>query len=59
MLHFISVRGVRAHKNVAHYKTGKMLYVIYRDRSRVVELLLHLENKQQMKQQIMQNNVET
>ena len=55
MLHFISVRGVRAHKNVAHYKTGKMLYVIYRDRSRVVELLL----QQQMKKQIMQNNIET
>ena len=49
MLRFIAVRGVRAHENVKHSK------VIYRDRSRVVELLLQLENKQQ----IMQNNVET
>ena len=30
-------------------------YVIYRDRSRVVELLLQLENEQQ----IMQNNVDS
>ena len=47
MLRFITLRGVRKHDNVKHSK------VIYRDRSRVVELLLQLENKQQ----IMQNNV--
>ena len=49
MLRFIALLGVRAHDNVKHEN------VIYRDRSRVVELLLQLENKQQ----IMQNNVET
>ena len=46
MLCFIALRGVRAHEYVKHSN---------RDRSRVVELLLQLENKQQ----IMQNNVET
>ena len=49
MLRFITLRGVRAH----HSKRREN--VIYRDRSRIVELLLQLENKQQ----IMQNNVET
>ena len=39
--------------NVAHLERKKN--VIYRDRSRVVQLLLQLENKNQ----IMQNNVET
>ena len=53
MLRFITLRGVRAHENVKHSKRRET--VIYRDRSRVVELLLQLENKQQ----IMQNNVET
>ena len=43
------------HENVIKtFKTQGKRY-IYRDRSRVVELLLQLENKQQ----IMQNNVET
>ena len=38
------------------YKTGQnRSNVIYRDRSRVVQLLLQLENEQQ----IMRNNVET
>ena len=50
---FIALRGLRVHENVKHSKRRES--VIYRDRSRVVELLLQLENKQQ----IMQNNVET
>ena len=48
MLRFIALRGVRAHSQ-------RRENVIYRDRSRVVELLLQLEYKQQ----IIQNNVET
>ena len=52
MLRFIALRGVRAHENVEHSQHREN--VIYRDRSRIVELLLQLENKQ-----IMQNNVET
>ena len=52
MLNLIALRGVLAKKNVAShiYNADKMLY---QDRSRVVELLLNLENKQ-----IMSNNVE-
>ena len=53
MLRFIALRGVRVHENVKHSKRREI--VIYRDRSRIVELFLQLENKQQ----IMQNNVET
>ena len=53
MLRFIALQGVRVHENVEHSQRREN--VIYRDRSRVVELLLQLENKQQ----IMQNNVET
>ena len=53
MLRFIALQGVRAHENVEHSQRREN--VIYRDRSRIVELLLQLENKQQ----IMQNNVET
>ena len=53
MLRFNALRGVRAHENVEHSQRKEN--VIYRDRSRVVELLLQMENKQQ----IMQNNVET
>ena len=53
MLRFNALRGVRAHENVEHSQHKES--VIYRDRSRVVELLLQMENKQQ----IMQNNVET
>ena len=45
MLRFIALRGVRAHKNVDHSQRREN--VIYRDRSRVVELLLQLESKQQ------------
>ena len=52
-LRFIALRGVRAHENVKHSKRREN--VIYRGRSRIVELLLQLENKQQ----IMQNIVET
>ena len=52
MLRFIALRGVRAHENVEHSQRREN--VIYRDRSRIVELLLQLENKQQ----IMQNNAE-
>ena len=53
MLRFIALRGIRAHENVEHSQRREN--VIYKDRSRIVELLLQLENKQQ----IMQNNVET
>ena len=53
MLRLIALRGVRAHRNVAHLQHG--YDVIYIDRSRVVELLLQLENKQQ----IITNNLET
>ena len=47
MLRLIALRGVRAHKNVAHLE--HRLNLVYRDRSCVVELLLQLENKQQLK----------
>ena len=46
MLSLIALWGVRAHKKVAHLQ--HRWNVIFRDRSRVVELLLHLENKQIM-----------
>ena len=51
MLRFIAMQGVRAHENVEHSQHREN--VIYRDRSRVLELLLQLENKQH----IMHNNV--
>ena len=38
MQRFIALRGVRAHENVEHSQRREN--VIYRDRSRVVELLL-------------------
>ena len=50
MLRFIALRGVRSHENAKHSKRREN--VIYRDRSRIAELLLHLENKQKN----MQNN---
>ena len=53
MLRFIALRGVRAYEKVEHSQRREN--VIYWDRSRIVELLLQLENKQQ----IMQNNVQT
>ena len=53
MLRFIALRGVRAHENVE--LSQRKENVIYRDRSRIVELLLQLENKQE----IIQINVET
>ena len=53
MLRFIALQGVRVHENVEHSQRREN--VIYRDRSRVVELSLQLENKHQ----IMQNNGET
>ena len=53
MLRFIALQGVWAYENVEHSQRREN--ITYRDRSRVVELLLQLENKQQ----IMQNNVET
>ena len=46
MLLFIALRGVLAHENVEHSQHREN--VIYGDLSRVVELLLHLENKQQI-----------
>ena len=52
MHRLIALRGVPANKNVAHLQ--EMLSVIYKDRSRVVEFLLHLENKH-----ITPNNAET
>ena len=51
MLRFIALRGVRAHENVEHSQHKEN--VIYRDRSRIVELLLQLDTNN------MQNNVET
>ena len=56
MLRFISLRGVWAHENVERgtFTTQRKRYKNM-DRSRVVELSLQLETKQQ----IMQNNVET
>ena len=53
MLCFSALQGVWVHENVecSQHKEN----VLYRDRSRVVQLLLQLENKQQ----IMLNNVET
>ena len=53
MLRFIALRGVRAHENVKHSKRTENF--IYRDRNRIIKLLLQLENKQE----IMQNNEET
>ena len=53
MLRFIALQGVRAHENLEHSQHREN--VIYRDRSRIVELLLQLDNKQQ----VMQNNGET
>ena len=44
MLCFIALQGVRAHENVEHSQRREN--VIYSDRSRVVELLLQIENKQ-------------
>ena len=52
MLRFITLRGVRAHENVEHSQRREN--VVYRDRRRIVDLLLQLENKQQ----IMPNNKE-
>ena len=46
MLRFIALRGVRAHKNVAHLQRRENVIHVYKDRSRVVELLLQLKNKQ-------------
>ena len=46
MLRFIALRGVRTHENVEHLQL--MENVMYRDRSRIVELLLQLENNQQI-----------
>ena len=45
MLRFIALRGVRAHEHVEHSQRREN--VIYRDQSRIVELLPQLENKQQ------------
>ena len=53
MLRFIALQGGRAHENVECSQRREN--VIYRDRSRVVELFLQLENEQK----IMQNNVDT
>ena len=53
MLRFIALRGVHAHENVEHSQRWEN--VIHRDQGRIVELLLQLDNKQQIKQ----NNVDT
>ena len=50
MLRFTALRGVRAHENVEHSQRREN--VIYRDRSHIVELLLQLENKQQIMQDL-------
>ena len=54
MLCFIALRGVRAHKNMEHSQRREN--IIWRDWSRVVELLLQLKKKQQIMQSI---NVQT
>ena len=46
MLRLIALRGVRAHENVEHSQRREN--VLYRDRSRMIELLLQLENKQKI-----------
>ena len=46
MLRFIALRGVRAHGKVEHSQRREN--VIYKDRSRIVELLVQLEYKQQI-----------
>ena len=51
MIRFIALQGVRVHENVECSQRWEN--IMYRDRSRVVQLLLQMENKQQ----IMQNNV--
>ena len=43
MLCFIALQGERVHENVEHLQRREN--VIYRDRSRIIELLLQLENK--------------
>ena len=53
MLRFIALQGIRAHETVEHSQRREN--VIYKDRYRVVELLLQLEKKKQ----IMHNDVET
>ena len=55
MLRFIALREVRAHENVEHSQRRENVISRYRDQSRVVKLLLQLENEQQ----IILNNVET
>ena len=54
MLRLIALRGVRAHENVEHSQRREN--VIYRDRSRMVELLLQLENKQKIMQNYLRFN---
>ena len=53
MLRFIALQEVRVHENVEYSQRWEN--IIYRDRSRVVQLLLQFENTQQ----VIQNNVET
>ena len=57
MLRFIALQGGRAHENVEHSQRSEN--VIYRDRSRVVELLLQLENKQKIMQKMWTLNTST
>ena len=47
MLRFIALRGIRAHETVEHSQRREN--VIYKDRCRVVELLLQLEKKKKNK----------
>ena len=54
MLSFIALRGARAHANVEHSQRREN--IIFRDRNRIVEILLQLENQNK---QIIQNNVKT
>ena len=53
MLRFIALRGVQAHENVKHSKRREN--VIYRDRNRIIELLLQLENKQEIMQKFLKS----
>ena len=48
MQRLIALRGVRAHKNVAHLQRRYNIIYMYLDQNRVIEFLLHLENNQTM-----------
>ena len=57
MLRFIALQGVRVHENVECSQRREN--VIYRDLSCVVQLLLHLKNKQQIMKKTWRLNTST